>query len=180
MIFKETKLKGAYVINPEKKEDERGFFARSFCKKEFELHGLNPHIAQVSMASNLKGATFRGMHFQRPPQQEDKVVRCTRGAVYDVIIDLRKNSPTYRSSFGIELTADNHKMIYIPKDFAHGYVTLEDHTELIYFMSRCYEPGAEDGVRFDDPAFKVEWPLRSIMKVISEKDRNWPDYPIGA
>lgn len=176
MIFKETKLKGAYVIEMEKKEDGRGFFARSFCEKEFQFHGLNPHIAQVSIASNPKKSTFRGMHFQRPPQQEDKLVRCTRGAVHDVIVDLRKNSPTYRSYFGIDLTADNHKMIYIPKEFAHGYVTLEDHTELIYLMSQCYEPGADEGIRFNDPGFQIKWPEQASLKVISEKDKNWPDY----
>lgn len=176
MIFKETKLKGAFVIEPEKKEDQRGFFARTFCEKEFRMHGLNPHVAQMSMASNLKKGTFRGMHFQRSPQEENKVVRCTRGAVYDVIIDLRKNSKTYRQSFGVRLSADNYKMLYIPKNFAHGYVTLEDNTELIYLMTQCYKPGSERGIRFDDPPFQLKWPKGVKIKMVSDKDKSWPDF----
>jgi len=176
LIIKETELKGAYVIDLEKKEDLRGFFARFFCEREFEQYGLEPHIAQMSMALNLKKGTFRGIHFQRPPQQENKIVRCTRGAVYDVIIDLRKNSATYRQSFGVELTADNYRMIYIPKDFGHGYVTLEDDTELMYSMSQCYTPGAEDGIRFNDPGFLIKWPADISIKIVSERDKSWPDY----
>jgi len=176
MIFKETKLKGAYVIEFEKKEDDRGFFARTFCEKEFQLHGLTPRIAQMSMASNLKKGTMRGMHFQRPPLQENKIVCCTRGAVYDCILDLRRKSATYGQSWVGELSADNHRMIYIPKDFAHGYITLEDKTELIYWMSQCHVPSAEEGIRFDDAGFKIEWPANLAVEVISEKDKNWPDY----
>ena len=176
MIFTETKLKGAFIIELEIKEDDRGFFSRTFCEKEFQLHGLNPHLAQINKVSNLKKGTLRGMHFQRPPHQEDKIVNCTQGAIFDAIIDLRKNSATYRQFFGIELTANNNKMLYSPKDFAHGYVTLEDNTSITYLMSQCHAPEFAGGIRFDDPSFKIKWPSQVEIKVIHEKDRNWPDF----
>ena len=176
MIFKETKLRGAFLIEIEKKEDPRGFFARAFCQKEFKAHGLDPHIAQVNVSSNLRKGTLRGMHFQGVPHQEVKMIRCTRGAIFDVIIDLRKNSPTHQEWFGVKLTADDYKMLYIPEDFAHGYLTLEDKSDVIYFMTQFYQPNAESGVRYNDPAFGIEWPAVAETLLITDKDKNWPSY----
>ncbi len=176
MIFTEIKLKGAFVIEPEKKEDSRGFFARAFCQKEFKDRGLNSHIAQANVSLNFKKGTLRGMHFQVPPHQEVKMIRCTRGAVYDVIIDLRKNSPTYKQWFGIELTEDNYKTLYIPKDFAHGYLTLKDKSDVIYFMTQFYQPNSESGVRYNDPAFGIQWPPEVKGDLMTDKDKHWPDY----
>lgn len=176
MIFKETKLKGAFVVELEKRKDPRGFFARVFCEKEFSEHGLEGRIAQISMASNPEKGTLRGMHFQNPPYEEDKLIRCTSGAIYDVIIDLRKDSATYKEWFGIELNSENGKSLYIPKGFAHGYLTLQDQTELIYLMTQFYQPGHENGFRYNDPAFQIFWP--DEVKMISDKDKNWPDYKL--
>jgi len=174
VIFKETPLKGAFVIEPEKLEDDRGFFARAWCRKEFERHGLITRLVQSNISFNHKRGTVRGMHFQTEPGKETKLVRCTRGAVYDVIVDLRVGSATYLKWFGVELTADNYRMLYVPEDFAHGYKTLTDEAEVFYQVSEFYSPECEQGVRWDDPAIGIEWP-EDTKVVISEKDRSWPD-----
>lgn len=172
MIFKETKIKGAYIIEIEKIEDERGFFARSFCLKEFEKYGLTPRVAQCNVSFNRKGGTLRGMHYQIPPYWEAKLIRCTRGKIYDVIIDLRHGSDTFRAWLSVELSAEDYKMLYIPEGFAHGFQTLEDNTEVFYQMSELYHPECARGIRWDDPAFGIRWPLAN--PIISEKDRLYP------
>ncbi len=174
MKFEETKLKGAFVIEIEKLEDERGFFGRSWCINEMKLHGLNPNIRQANISFNKKKGTLRGMHFQNAPYQEAKLVRCSKGSIYDVIIDLRKDSPTFLQWIGVELACDNYKMLYVPEDFAHGFITLEDHTEINYLMSEIYVTGAGATIRWDDPTFKIEWPIKPI--IISGKDKLQPDY----
>jgi dTDP-4-dehydrorhamnose 3,5-epimerase len=174
MIFIETKLKGAYLIEPEKLEDERGFFARSYCLKEFEKHGLNPRIAQCNISSNTNKGTLRGMHYQLSPHEEAKLVRCTMGSIYDVIVDLRQGSPTYKKYFGVTLGSENRKMLYISEGFAHGFITLEDNTEVFYQMSEFYAPDSARGFRWNDPVFGIQWP-RDVA-VISERDRNYPDF----
>ncbi len=174
MNFVETKLKGAYIIDIRKIEDERGFFARAWCRDEFKTHGLNPDMVQLNAAFSHKKGTIRGMHFQKPPWEEAKLVRCTRGAVYDVIIDLRRDSPTHGQWAGVELTEHNGRMLYAPAGFAHGYQTLADKTEIYYQTTQFYAPDFATGVRFDDPAFRIVWPLP--VGVISEQDRNWPAY----
>ena len=152
MVFTETKLSGAFIIDLERREDNRGFFARAFCQHEFSDHGLKPVIAQANIGFNRRRGCLRGMHFQYPPAAETKVVRCTRGAVLDIIVDLRPESPTYLEHISVELTADNHRAIYIPERFAHGYQALEDETETSYQVGEFYTPGAEGGLRYDDPA----------------------------
>jgi dTDP-4-dehydrorhamnose 3,5-epimerase len=174
MIFTETKLPGVYLIDIEKREDQRGFFARAWCQKEFEAHGLTPRVAQANISFNKYKGTLRGLHYQVVPYAETKLVRCTRGAIYDVIIDLRPDSPTYMQWLGVELTAENYKMLYVPEEFAHGFQTLTDNTEVIYQVSQFYTPEAEGGLRYNDPAFGIEWPLE--VQVISDKDKSWPDY----
>jgi len=174
MIFAETKLKGAYVIEIEKLEDKRGFFARAWCQKEFESHGLVSRLVQTNISFNRRKGTLRGMHYQVAPCEETKLVRCTRGAIYDVIIDLRPDSPTFKQWMGVKLTADNYKMLYVPENFAHGFQTLEDNTEVTYQVSQFYSPESERGVRYDDPAFGIEWPLE--VRVISDKDGSWPGF----
>lgn len=174
MIFNETELKGACTIEIEKLEDNRGFFARAWCEKEFAAHGLTPVVHQANVSFNIRKGTLRGMHYQIAPYGEAKTVRCTRGRIFDVIIDLRKDSPTYMQWFGVELTADNYKLLYVPENFAHGFQTLENNTEVTYQVSEFYTPGSERGIRWDDPAFKIEWPTE--VQVISDKDCNWPDY----
>jgi dTDP-4-dehydrorhamnose 3,5-epimerase len=176
VIFSETKLRGAYIVDPEKMEDERGFFARTFCQKEFNAHGLNPRLVQCGISFNKKKGTLRGMHFQAPPLQEAKLVRCTRGAIYDVIIDLRSDSLTFKHWVAVELSAENHRMLYIPEGFAHGFQTLEDNTEVAYQMSEFYHPESARGVRWDDPAFGFRWPLRPVA--ISDKDRKYTDFEL--
>src|SRR5689334_20494154 len=171
MLFTETNLRGAFVIDIERREDSRGFFARAFCQNEFEAHGLKPIIAQGNVAFNRKKGTVRGMHFQFPPAAETKTVRCTRGAVLDIIVDLRPESPTFLEHVEVELTADNHRAIYIPERFAHGYQTLADETETSYQVGEFYTPGVEGGLRYDDPALGLSWPLP--VSVISEKDAAW-------
>lgn len=171
MIFNETKLKGAYTIEIERKEDDRGFFARSFCQKEFEAHGLKPTIAQANLAFNHKKGTLRGMHFQYPPAAETKLVRCTRGAILDIIVDLRPESPTYLQHISVELSEDNHRAIYVPERFAHGYQVLQDGTETSYQVGEFYTPGVEGGLMYNDPDLGLEWPLP--VSVISEKDRKF-------
>lgn len=174
MLFHETELKGAFIIEVKKLEDERGFFGRSFCMKEFEEHGLNPAVVQANVSYNKKKATLRGMHYQVSPYEETKLVRCVRGAIYDVIIDLRKDSETYRKWIGVELTEGSYRMLFVPEGFAHGFITLKDETEVIYQVSQFYTPGSEKGLRWNDPAFQIEWPL--TPEIISEKDKSHPDY----
>ncbi|MBP1157795.1 MULTISPECIES: dTDP-4-dehydrorhamnose 3,5-epimerase [unclassified Paenibacillus] len=169
MIFTETELAGAYIIGLQPLEDERGFFARTWCRKEFESSGLNPNLVQCNLSYNNKKGTLRGMHFQAAPYEEAKLVRCIRGAICDVIIDLRPDSKTFKRWIKVELTQDNHKMLYIPEGFAHGFQTLVDHTEVFYQMSEYYRPESAQGVRWDDPAFGIEWPMD--RKIISPKDQ---------
>jgi dTDP-4-dehydrorhamnose 3,5-epimerase len=171
MVFTETRLRGAFVIDLERREDERGFFARAFCQHEFEAHGLRPVIAQANIGFNRLKGTVRGMHFQYPPAAETKLVRCSRGAVFDIIVDLRPESPTYLQSVGVELSADNHRGIYIPERFAHGYQALDDNTETTYHVGEFYTPGSEGGLRYDDPGLGLTWPLP--VSVMSAKDRQW-------
>ncbi len=168
MLFTETKLKGAFIIDIESREDERGFFARSWCEDEFREHGLNPRLAQCNISFNKKRGTLRGMHYQVAPFAEAKVVRCTMGAMYDVIIDLRPNSPTFKQWVSVELTAENRRALYIPEDFAHGLQTLSDDTEVFYQMSEFYHPECARGVRWNDDAFGITWPVLDM--VISEND----------
>jgi dTDP-4-dehydrorhamnose 3,5-epimerase len=175
VIFTETELPGAFVIDPEPREDERGFFARVWDRSEFEQHGLSTAISQCNVAYNRAGSTLRGMHYQAAPHAEVKLVRCTRGAVYDVIVDVRPDSPTHLRWIGVELTAENGRMLYVPEGFAHGYQTLEDRTETHYQVSAAYEPTAERGLRWDDPAVGIVWP-EAEQRIISDKDRAWPDY----
>jgi len=172
MIFRETTLKGAFVIEMEKFEDKRGFFARAWCQREVEANGLISRVTQTNISFNKKRGTLRGMHYQVAPYEQVKLVRCTAGAIYDVIIDMRRDSPTYRKWTGVELTAENHRMLYVPEHFAHGFQTLEDTTEVTYQVSQFYSPESERGVRYDDPVFQVEWLLP--VEVISEKDIAWP------
>lgn len=174
MRFVPTPLAGAYLIEPEPLSDARGFFARSFCAHEFAEHGLNARPAQCNISYNTKRGTLRGMHFQRAPHAEAKLVRCTAGSIYDVIIDLRRDSPTFRQWAGFELTADNRSALYIPEGFAHGFQTLADDAEVFYQMFDFFEPGSAGGVRWDDPAFGIAWPLGD--PILSDKDRAYPDY----
>ncbi|MBW4596502.1 MAG: dTDP-4-dehydrorhamnose 3,5-epimerase [Brasilonema angustatum HA4187-MV1] len=172
MIFVETELKDAYIIELEQKQDHRGFFARTFCAQEFEAHGLKPTVAQCNLSFNYKKGTLRGMHYQTLPAAETKLVRCTQGAIYDVIIDMRPESPSYLQYIGVELTAENHRALYVPEMFAHGYQTLTDSAEVAYQVGEFYTPGYEQGLRYDDPFFNIQWPLE--VTDISEKDKNWP------
>jgi dTDP-4-dehydrorhamnose 3,5-epimerase len=174
MIFKETPLKGAFLIEPERREDERGFFARAWDPHEFEVHGLNPRIAQCSISYNKKRGTLRGMHYQDKPHEEAKVVRCTMGALYDVIIDLRRDSTTFKQWTATELNAKSRRMFYIPEGFAHGFLTLEDDTEVFYQMSEVQVPDKARGVRWDDPVFGIKWPI--AVQVISDRDRTYQDF----
>ena len=171
MIFTETKLKGAYIIDLERREDSREFFARAFCQKEFEAHGLKPVIAQANLAYNLKKGTLRGMHFQYPPAAETKLVRCTRGAILDIIVDLRPESPTYLQHITVELNEENHRGLYVPERFAHGYQALRDHTETSYQVGEFYTPAAEGGLLCQDPRLGLKWPLP--VTVISDKDQKF-------
>ena len=172
MIFTETKLRGAFIIEPEQLEDERGSFARTFCRKEFDANGLNPNLVQCNISFNKKKGTLRGMHFQIPPYEECKLVRCTKGSICDVIIDLRPDSQTYCYWFAVELTAEKYRMLYVPKGFAHGFQTLEDDTEVFYQMSEYYHSEAARGIRWDDPVFNFSWPLQN--SIMSEKDQHYP------
>jgi dTDP-4-dehydrorhamnose 3,5-epimerase len=173
MIFRETRLPGAWLIEAQKLEDERGFFARSFCLREFEEHGLDPAVAQCNISQNKQQGTLRGMHFQLPPFAEAKLVRCTRGAIYDAIVDLRPASPAFLRWEAFELSAANYRMLYIPKGFAHGFLTLRDDSEVFYQMSEFYAPQAARGVRWDDPIFGIQWP--AAVRCISPKDAAYPD-----
>jgi dTDP-4-dehydrorhamnose 3,5-epimerase len=175
MIFRETSVAGAFVIDPEPHHDERGFFARTFCRREFEDRGMNPDVRQCNVSLSTRSGTLRGMHFQRAPHEEAKLVRCTRGALWDVALDLRNESASYLRWVGVELSADNRRMLYVPEGCAHGFQTLADDTEVFYQLSAVYVPEAQAGVRWDDPAFGIDWPPAS-SRVISERDRNWPSY----
>ena len=175
MIFNQAKLKGAYIIEVQSLEDDRGFFARTFCQKEFEKHGLNPHVAQCDISYNRKKGTLRGMHYQVTPFGEAKLVICVSGSIYDVIIDLRPDSPTYCEWMAMELTARGPwRMLYVPENFAHGFQTLEDETQVFYQMSQLYHPESARGLRWNDPAFNIRWP--DGQRIISEKDRSFPDF----
>jgi dTDP-4-dehydrorhamnose 3,5-epimerase len=174
LIFTETRLADAFVIDLDPIADERGFFARAFCRREFEAHGLNPELAQCNISQNRRRGTLRGMHWQAAPRQEVKLVRCTRGAIHDVIIDLRRDSPTFAEHVSVTLSASNRRMLYVPEGFAHGFVTLADETEVFYQMSTFYAPESARGVRYDDPAFAIDWPTDIV--VISERDRSYPDW----
>ncbi len=172
MIFQETKLKGVFVIEPEIIVEERGFFATSWTADEFERRNLNSRLVQCNISFNKKHGTVRGMHFQREPHQEAKLVRCTRGAMFDVAIDLRPDSPNRYQWVGVELTSENRRMLYVPEGFAHGYQTLADETESFYQVSEYYHPESAGGVRWSDPAFDIRWPLP--VTVITERDANYP------
>jgi dTDP-4-dehydrorhamnose 3,5-epimerase len=172
--FTETGLHGAFVIEPERHEDDRGFFARTFCQREFAAHGLDIRVAQCSVSFNKRKGTLRGMHLQLAPHAEAKLIRCTAGAIFDVIVDLRPSSASYKRHFGVELSARNGKMLYIPEEFAHGFQTLEDNTEVCYQMSQFYAPECARGFRWNDPAFGINWPPGE--RIILERDRNYPNF----
>jgi len=174
MIFTPTELSGAYVIQTERHEDVRGYFARIFCEKDFSARGLETRIAQCSVSFNRRKGTLRGMHFQASPFEEVKLVRCDRGAIYDVIIDLRRESPTFKKHFGIQLDVWNGNMLYVPAGFAHGFQTLEDDTEVFYQISQMYSAEHARGVRWNDPAFGIHWP--EDQRTILERDQNYPDF----
>ena len=178
MIFCETKLRGAFIIDLQKLTDERGFFARSWCRREFVEQGLNPRLVQCNLSYNKSKGTLRGMHLQLPPHAEAKLVRCIRGSVYDVIVDLRRESDTFLQWIASELTDDNYRMHYVPEGCAHGFLTLQDNTEVFYQMSEYYAPEAGRGVRWDDPALAITWP--EPVRVISARDRNYPDLGLEA
>lgn len=173
MIFNKTPLSDAYTIDLEKRGDDRGFFARVFCEKEFADAGLETRFVQINSSLSAKRATLRGMHYQLPPAAEVKVVRCIKGGLFDVIVDLRPDSPTNMRWFGAELTAENRRMMYVPRGFAHGFITLSDDTEAFYLVSEFYSPGNERGLRYNDPAIGIEWPLEPAE--VSDKDGKWPD-----
>jgi dTDP-4-dehydrorhamnose 3,5-epimerase len=174
MRFNETELTGAWLLDVEPIEDARGFFARTFCEQEMAAHGLDTRFVQHSMSQNRRRGTVRGMHLQRAPHEEAKLVRCLKGAIWDVIIDLRPGSATYRAWRGYELSAENHTQLYIPKGFAHGFQTLTDAAEVGYLISAFHAPASAAGFRHDDPAFAIAWPLP--VTEISDKDRTWPDF----
>jgi dTDP-4-dehydrorhamnose 3,5-epimerase len=178
VVFIETKLPGVYIIEVEKIEDERGFFARTFCPQEFAAHGLNPHVAQCSTSFNKKKGTLRGMHYQVAPAEETKVVRCTMGAIYDVAVDLRPDSVTHKQWVAVELTQENRRAIYIPARCAHGFQTLVDEAEVYYQISEFYHPEAARGIRWSDPAIRIDWPPVET-RTISERDRSYPDFVDG-
>jgi len=174
MEFLKTKLPGVFEIQIEAKPDDRGFFARTWCQKEFESQGLEGKLVQCSLSFNKRKGTLRGMHYQIAPHEETKVVRCTQGAIYDVVLDLRPKSPAFKNWTGVELTAEKRNMIYVPQGCAHGFLTLEDRCEVIYQMSEFQYAESSRGVRWDDPAFQIEWPTE--VEVISERDRTYPDF----
>jgi dTDP-4-dehydrorhamnose 3,5-epimerase len=174
LILEETQLKGAFLIGPQEIQDERGYFARIWCQRELAEHGLDSRLAQCSVSYNPKKATLRGMHYQIGPHRESKLVRCIRGAIHDVIIDLRPESETFKHHFAIQLSAANRRMLYIPEQFAHGFQTLEDDTEILYLISEFHAPESARGVRWDDPAFAIAWPPGE--RIISERDRSYPDF----
>jgi dTDP-4-dehydrorhamnose 3,5-epimerase len=173
MLFAETKLEGAFVVDLDLREDVRGFFARAFCRAEFEQHGLNGTIAQCNISFSERRGTLRGLHYQVPPRTECKLVRCIRGSIFDVIVDLRPSSSTWLKWVGVNLNADNRRAIFVPEGFAHGFQTLEDGSEVLYQVSQFYSPEHERGLRWNDPAIAIEWPIAT--SVISERDQSHPD-----
>ncbi|HWN96509.1 MAG TPA: dTDP-4-dehydrorhamnose 3,5-epimerase [Methylomirabilota bacterium] len=175
MVYAETKLKGAFVIDIARNEDERGFFARTFCVDEFQSRGLNARLVQCSLSFNKARGTLRGLHWQEPPQAECKLVRVTRGAIFDVILDMRPGSATYKEYFAIELTEDNRTQMYVPEGCAHGFQTLEDNTEVAYQISAAYAPALARGVRWDDPTFAIRWP-EAERRLMNERDASYPDF----
>ena len=174
MKFQKTPLEGAFVVKVKRLEDESGYFGRVFCEDEFRDHDLAPEVVQANMSTNKLKGTLRGMHYQNNPYQETKFIRCVRGSLLDVILDLRESSSTYMQSFGVELSEENAKALYVPKGFAHGFITLEDNTTALYMVSQRYHPNAEWGIRWNDPSFTFDWPMEPIC--VSSKDQNWPDY----
>ena len=178
MLFTQTQLKGAFIVELEQRQDTRGFFARTFCATEFTAHGLKPTVAQCNVSFNSKKGTLRGMHYQIAPAGETKLIRCTQGAIYDVIIDMRPDSPTYLSHIGVELTAENRRALYVPEMFAHGYQALTDAAEVVYQVGEFYTPGYERGLRYDDPTFGIDWPL--AISEISQKDAAWPMFKFAS
>lgn len=174
MRFTETPLPGAYVIDLEKIGDERGFFSRIFCSENYEKRGLDSRFVQVNNSYNALRGTFRGLHYQVAPALETKLIRCVRGSLYDLILDIRPDSPTFGQTFGTTLTEENRTMMYVPKGCAHGFITLEDDTEALYFVSEYYNKKLERGIRWDDPNFKIQWPLEPL--ILSERDQNHPNY----
>lgn len=174
MTFHETKLAGVFEIHLEPRTDDRGFFARSWCQEEFQSHGLNSRLAQCSVSFNTRKGTLRGMHYQAAPFPEAKVVRCTQGAIFDVVVDLRPQSPTFKDWIGVNLTAANRYMLYVPEGCAHGFLTLEDETEILYQISEFYRAELSQGVRWNDPAFQIIWPAK--VETISERDRTYPNF----
>jgi len=174
MIFTPTPLAGAYLIDLEKKGDDRGFFARAFCENEFRQHDLVSHFCQVNNSLSAHKGTLRGMHYQLPPKAETKIVRCIRGALHDLILDLRNGSPTFGRSFGTELSAENRRMMYVPKGFAHGFLTIDDDTEAFYFVDEFYSPEHERCIRYNDPKFQLQWP--AAPTIISDKDKTQSDF----
>jgi dTDP-4-dehydrorhamnose 3,5-epimerase len=175
MIFRETRLKGAFVIEMERREDHRGSFARTWCAEEFRSHGLNISMVQGNTAHSKVRGTLRGMHMQKAPYGEAKLIRCIRGTIYDVMLDVRPDSATFKEWVSVELDEKSNLMLFVPEGFAHGYQTLRDDTEVFYLVSQFYSPECETGVRYDDPAFRINWPIRDVA-LISEKDRSWPDF----
>jgi dTDP-4-dehydrorhamnose 3,5-epimerase len=174
MIFTETRLKNAFLIDPERFEDERGFFARSWCELEFRNNGIEIKFVQCNISFNKKMGTLRGIHYQASPYEEARLIRCTMGAIYDVIVDLRPNSLTYKKWISTELTSDNRRMIYVPKGFAHGFLTLTDNSEIFYMMSEYYAPGFNRGIKWNDPVLGITWP--TDVRVISSQDKSYPDF----
>jgi dTDP-4-dehydrorhamnose 3,5-epimerase len=174
MKFTPTKLAGAFVIDIERREDSRGWFARTYCAREFEQHGLPTHMVQTNMSLTRQAGTLRGMHFQHGADAEDKLVRCVQGRIWDAIVDIRPQSPTYCQWIGVELSAENGRMLLVPKGFAHGFVTLSEDCAVTYQVSSYYQPKAEGGARWNDPLFGIEWPV--AVTDMSDKDRNWPDF----
>ena len=174
MLFTATPLAGCYVIEPERMQDHRGYFARIWCQKELEQRGLKAEVLQSNVGFSQRKGTLRGLHYQQAPHAEVKIVRCTRGAMFDVVVDLRPQSPTHMQWFGVELTDDNEKMIYVPEGFAQGYMTLVDNTEMNYHTSKFFDRESASGVRYDDSAFGIKWPIE--VSVISEQDAKWPNY----
>lgn len=174
MQVSKVPLQDAYLIDVDRRVDHRGFFARTFCQREFQNHGLATVMVQSNLSHNDKKGTLRGMHYQAPPAEEAKLILCTRGRIYDVIVDVRSTSPTFTRWFGVELSADNNRMLYVPEGFAHGFITLEDDSDVMYQVSQFYTPGQERGIRYDDPAIGIKWPRR--VTVISEKDETWPEF----
>jgi len=172
--FTETPLRGAFLIDLEPRSDDRGFFSRAFCVREFEAHGLESRVVQANLSRNVKRGTVRGMHYQRAPFEEVKMVRCVAGAIYDAIIDLRKDSPTYLRWFGVELTRDEGRMLYVPGGFAHGYQALTDDSEVLYLVSQFYTPDHEAAIRYNDPRFGIPWPIHDVL--VSPKDAAHPDF----